>query len=299
MNIIKPLVSIRLIFLILLLVSCVTGVTPKDLAVDYYNLGNAYFNIQKYEEAIIFYERAIELDQELLKAQFNLAHSLIKTNQISEALERLILLQEKDPDNLSIKELIAYCHHLLGDDEKALEIYSDILNISPGNIHALYNKAIILWKMEDFDEAEEYFRQVLQFMPDDTDTLFSLGQLLFEIEKKEEAIEYIEQYLQLKPEDIKASKLLATVYTQLEKYYKVLEIYDEIITIDDTQAEVWFEKARILLTKIEDPEKGLTSLQQAIDLEFNDKEKTKQLLEDPDLLEKETVEELLKENNLL
>ena len=30
---------------ILILTSCITGVTPKDLAVDYYNLANAYYGL--------------------------------------------------------------------------------------------------------------------------------------------------------------------------------------------------------------------------------------------------------------
>ena len=55
-------ISLLFIFYMFLIGSCETVVTGKELAQEYYNLGNAYYEVEKYEDAVFFYNKAIHLN---------------------------------------------------------------------------------------------------------------------------------------------------------------------------------------------------------------------------------------------
>ncbi len=282
-------------FFMIFLSGCETVISGKELAQEYYNLGNAYFAIEKYEDAAFFYNKATEYDDKLFSAQFNLAYCYVKLGGNEKAIALLSAILAEDPNNVDMLKLLGYGYHLLGDDEQALVTYDKILAISPEHKDALNNKAIIYWKMKKYDDAENAFRMLLKSNPSDFDALYNLGDLLFEMEKYDDAAFFIEQYIETKPEDAKAYLKIASVYMALEKYYKVLDAYEGALAVDKKLKEAWFYKAVLLLTKVQDPDKGLTYLAQALELGYGDKNEIRKLISDPSLLEKEQVYKLLRE----
>ncbi|MBN1798025.1 MAG: tetratricopeptide repeat protein [Spirochaetales bacterium] len=282
-------------FYVMFLCGCETVVTGKELAQEYYNLGNAYYDIEKYEDAVFFYNKAIELDNTLFSAQFNLAFSYVKLGDSEKAITILNVILEKDPHNVDTLKLLGYACHMLGDEEQALVAYDNILAIAPEHKDALNNKAVIYWKLKKYEEAEAAFRMLLKTNPADFEALYNLGDLLFEMKKYEDAAFFIEQCIEAKPEDTKAYLKLASVYMALEKYYKVLDAYEGALAVDKKLKEAWFFKAALLLTKVQDPDKGLTYLAQALELGYNDKNEIRKLLSDPALLEKDDVYKLFRE----
>ncbi len=65
------------------------------------------------------------------------------------------------------------------------------------------------------------------------------------------------------------------------------------------EPRAWFGQARLLLTVIEDPDKGIAALQKALELGFNDREAIKVLLASPGLQARDQVEAALKTRSLL
>ena len=109
----------------------------------------------------------------------------------------------------------------------------------------------------------------------------------------------LSRYVEKKPDDMDAWYLIAAAAERLQKYSRALEAYDKIIAIDPKQANAWFGEARLLLTVVEDPQKGLDALDKALSAGFKDKDAVKALLASPQLLEKAKVEEAFKEHDLL
>ncbi len=296
--------SILVVLAALILGSCVTSVSGKDLAKEYYNLGNAYFGIKKYKEAIEFYQKTLEFDEYASKASFNMAYSHIALGNADEALKILTTLLERDPRNTALFGLIAYAQHLKGDDDSAIVSYQNIIAIQPDDKDALYNLGIIYWKKKAYDKAESYFLSLVKAGTGDAQVLNSLGTMFLEEQKPKEAAGFLNQYLEVKPEDVTAYLTLAKAYTDLKQYLKALETYEKAIAVDSSQKAVWFHRADILLTKAQDPDKGVTSLEQALFLGFNNMAdiitlvqnvKASPLLEH----EKNKVYVLLKQKNLM
>jgi len=282
-----------------LLAGCVTSEGGKQIASDYYNIGNAFFELGQYEKAIQYYENALRVDPSMVKADYNLAVTYVRMKRGADAVTILKRLLAGDPKNTTLMAALGWAYHALGKDAEALGQYDALLALSPADQNALYNSGIILWKMKKKTEALERFHKVLAITPDDTDALFAAGSILLSNDEAKDASDMLSRYVEKKPDDIEAWYLIAAAAERLQKYSRALEAYDKIIAIDAKQGNAWYGEARLLLTVVEDPQKGLDALDKALSSGYSDKEAVKALLASPQLLEKDKVEEALKEHDML
>ena len=287
------------LLLTLFLFSCAGTMSARELAREYYNLGNAYYELEEYGKAVDFLTKAFELDGDFRKAGFNLALALIKDDQPERAGMILKDLLKADPENQGILEVLAYAFHVQGKDEQAIEVYRQILSEIPEEKNARYNLGILFWEVGEKEDALKQFQKLMEISPEDFENLFNLGKLYLELDRPAEAVSILEQYLQEKPDDTGAYLLLAGAYRTLKQFDRSLEAYSSVLALDENLGEAWYYSAWILLTEIEDPNKGLTALVQALDYGYKDPEKLAALLESPRLLERAAVESLLEERGLL
>lgn len=283
----------------LLLAACVTSQSGKQIASDYYNVGNAFFDLGQYEKAITYYQDALRVDPGMVKADYNLALTLVRMKRTDEAVTIFKRLLTSDQKNTTLLSALGWAYHQEGKDKEALDQYEAVLALSPADQNALYNSGIILWKLTKKDDALERFRKVLAVAPDDTDALFAAGSILLSLDQPKDSADMLSRYVEKKPDDLDAWYLIAAGAERLQKYSRALEAYDKLIAIDPRQANAWYGEARLLLTVVEDPQKGLEALDRALSTGFKDKEAVKALLASPQLLEKPKVEEAFKEHDLL
>ena len=144
-------IFILLFTVVLIFWGCVSTIGREELAREYYNLGNAYFEIGKFQKAISYYRKAFGYDNTLKSSSYNLALAYIKTGELQKAIDILKNLLEEDPENLKVLEALSYAYHLNGDDESSITVLDQILRLSPENTDALNNKGIILWNGKDSD----------------------------------------------------------------------------------------------------------------------------------------------------
>ena len=283
---------------VFLLTGCVTG-ARGGVASDYYNIGNAYEELGQYAKAIQYYQDALRADPSLVKADFNLAIALARLKRTDEAAAVLKRLMLNDPQNTQLMTSLGWVYHLAGRDGDALEQYDAVLVLSPADQDALYNSGILLWKVERKAEALARFRKVLVSAPNDTDALYAAGSLMLSMDDAAGSGDMLSRYLEKKPDDIQAWYLVAAGAERLRKYSRALDAYEKIIAKDPKQSDAWFGEARLLLTVIEDPQRGLDSLSKALAGGFHDQAAARALLDSSGLQERGTVEGLLRGRNLL
>lgn len=292
------------LILVVGLVSCVHMVSGKDLAAEYYNLANGYLVLKRYAEAIQFYERSLQLDPEQAKSTYNLALAYLESGKAARACELIEGLLQKDSNNTGLMAFLAYARYLEGKDDEAISLYKKILEVQSEDRTALYNLALVYWKKKDLISARLWLDRLLKRNPSDAEALFAYGSLLSEEAKQSEAVEYFKQYLQLKPQAEAGYLALARAYIGLEQYLKALDVLEKVLVLNPKLTEAWFLQAQILLTKAEDPDRGYTSLEQAVELGFNDKNALAQLVEKVNAsrfldYEKNRIAVFLKKKNLL
>lgn len=283
----------------LLLSSCATGIPETEVAPLYYNLGNVYFELGEYDKAAEAYLRALELDETLVRANFNLVQVFLEKKEFVRAQSFLQELLESDPENATLLSTLGYILTMEGNLEKALQIFKDILERDPKNTDALYNTAVIHWKQEEYVAARDTFLKVFEENPDDMDTVYNLALLEEILDNREVAIEFLQTYTSKKPDDLEAKERLADLYSEEELYAKAMELYDQILSKEESRGPVLFKKSYILLTVVGDIEEGMSYLEKAILAGYKEEDEYRKLVEHPDLLERERIEEYIREKNLL
>jgi tetratricopeptide (TPR) repeat protein len=281
------------------LLGCAGTPSGSGAASDYYAIANAYYELGKYDKAIDSYEHALRLDPSLARGTLNLALAYARMNRIDDAVGVLKKLLDVDPENTQVLSTLAWAYHSGGRDTEALQEYEKVLALSPGDSDALYNSGILLWKLDRKDDALARLRADLDTTPDDADAMFAAGSILLSQDDAAGASEMLSRYLEKKPSDIDALYLAAAANERLQKYSRALDAYDKIITSDAQQANALFGEARLLLTVVQDPQRGLDFLGRALAAGFKDAEAVKTLLDSKDLLERDKVEAALKDRGLL
>ncbi len=281
--------------LLLSAVGCTRYVRIDDLAEEYYNLGNAFYELEKYEEAESYYLRALELDPEFERAGFNLARALAEQERYGEALALLEELLLSDPDNLQVTEALAYVEYRRGNMADALRLYESVLEVSPFRGDVLYNLGVLLLEEDKELEARDYLARAYEVSPADPDVLYAYSEALFRTGRGEEGLSVLDDLREIG--DLPEGYLRTTAgrYAEAEFYADALVLYDRLLVEVPGDPQALFQKARILLTAAEEGDAGLAALEGALESGFADAEAAGDLLKEPDLIRSEEVRELLDE----
>jgi tetratricopeptide (TPR) repeat protein len=143
-----------------------TGTYEQNL-----RLGWLYFLAKNYTAAVAHYQKAVEQRPYAVEPRFGL-----------------------------IKPLNA-----MGQTEKMLGLYGDILKIDPQNTQANYWAGVIYLNRKAYDKAARYFERVVNLYPFDYDSNLSLAWTYLNLGKKAEARALYTKALLIRPGDAAAT----------------------------------------------------------------------------------------------
>lgn len=246
-------------------------VPAAEAAAAYYNLGNAYTELERNRDAVTAFTKALELDPGLLSAGFNLARVYIILGEYEQSIEQLDQLAAEDPQNRSVLEMKAWVFHLQGEDQKALGIYDSVLAGFSGSRNSLYNSAVLLSGKGEFEKSLERFERYVSLYPDEQTVIFEIAKIQTALENYEGAFEWAEKYLELNPDDLSAIELTGDLQAERNLYADAVRTYRRITETEtpdeDNSAQkgrVYFKMAEILLKYMEDSERGLAALENSV-----------------------------------
>lgn len=124
----------------------------KLRARDQLNKGVAAYKSAKFDTAIRYFERAVELDPNLTNARLYLAVA---------HRSRFVPGIDTEDNNR--------------EAQAAIDSFNDVLQRNPKDINALKNLASLYFDMKKFDLAKDYHRKVLALDPNDPEEHYSIG----------------------------------------------------------------------------------------------------------------------------
>jgi adenylate cyclase len=153
-----------------------------ERADTYSALGWSLLAAEKYDEAMVQFERALEIDPNNFDAYNNYARAAFHQGNLEKALEMFEKAAACDPEDwetvlLSIqiyqkfgdtKGLLAACAEGLRRAERFLQVY-------PNNQRAYYLGAFALHYAGQKDKAREWIQKALEIAPDDSATRYNVG----------------------------------------------------------------------------------------------------------------------------
>ncbi len=180
----------------------------------YYKLyADILARMRQFERAIRYYEKAIEKRFEPLK---------------------------------DIYSQLANIYYMIGDYDKAISYFNELIKIDSGNPLVFYHLALAYEKKGDLAKVIECVDEVLKTRKGNSEMLELKAKSLIEMQKYHEAIRVLEEWRKCDPEnEIDTYVLEAEIYRKQKNYNKALEIYDKVLTIH-MSPYILEEKAEVL-----------------------------------------------------
>ncbi len=205
---------------------------------DNYNaLGNAYFDVQRYDEAIESYQKALEIDgsdPSILTNTGNCFYYLDAYDNAAQYLRQAIAL---DPTDATAWAYLGNALYALEQGRAAMGCYRRALELEADNLEATRNLGNIYHDSQDFKKAVEYFERALKITPEDPTSWANLGNSKRYLKDYAGAEEALKKALEIDPEYAFALFVLGRYYYDLGHYEEVKNLYQRLIEIVPEDSE--------------------------------------------------------------
>jgi len=161
----------------------------------------------RYEEAMLDIQAAVELDESLLK-ESKTAYALAElymgmgNHELADAEYSRALALE--PDNPQIYDRRARCRFAAERWEAALEDCDRGLQLTGANPRLTWLRGLIQYRMEDLEGALLDIGAYTELVPDDAQGFYNLGHLYSHLDRHDEAIAAFTKTIELSPFDAQA-----------------------------------------------------------------------------------------------
>jgi tetratricopeptide (TPR) repeat protein len=156
-----------------LLVSCSSD--PSRQKLKYLNSGERYFERGKYDEAVIQFRSALEIDPRYAAAHYQLGRTYLALRNPGSAYRELTESVTLDPGNADAQ--LEFAALLIGrrQFDQAQSVAQRVLDALPGNVRALTILGENYILTHDFPKAIEEFQKVAELEPQRVESYTALG----------------------------------------------------------------------------------------------------------------------------
>lgn len=238
----------------------------------YINKGNVYKDLGKQEEALKCYDKAIELDPKDSESYYSKGNALYTFDRYDEAIVELDKAIGMDPKNIKAYEVKVLSLYHQDKKEEAFKVWDIAIGIDPKS-SLLYNtKGNLYFSNKQYKESIEMYDKAIEFFNNKHLYIYSnKAGSLYELERYDEALALYNKAIELNLCDKEVYNSKGNTLIALGKYEEAVECYDKALALDDKFAVVYFNKALcyINLDKIGET---LSNLKRAFELDASLKE---------------------------
>ncbi|KAK9823416.1 hypothetical protein WJX72_002594 [[Myrmecia] bisecta] len=194
-------------------------------------MGNCFSLQKEHENALKFFQRALQLDPAFTYAYTLCGHEYFANE----------------------------------DFDKGLACYRNALRIDPRHYNAWYGVGQIYFRQEKYDMAEYHFRRSLEVNERSSVLRCYLGMALHKVGRNHEALEMLTKAIEADPKNPLAKFEKASVLISDEKYHQALQELEALKEIAPGEASVWFQMGKIY-KKLEAVDEAMAHFSTALDL---------------------------------
>ena len=209
-----------------------------DNAEAWSNLGECYFDLERFSEAKRYFLKALKLDPGFRAAK----EALTACNNV------LADLAKDDWGRNDIPDLCELAYHALENELITVSKHhaNKVLELDEENTDAMLILGQCLGEQRKYNEAKELFLSIVDKDPDMMEVNFELGKVSMQLEDYIGAKQYYEKFLNFDPGFVPAWHNLGGAYYLLGDDNKALRCFDKSVKLDPNYYMGWFSKHQIL-----------------------------------------------------
>ena len=210
------------------------------------NKGNALYGLGKYDEAIKAYDQAISINPQFAEAWYNKGNALYGLGKYDEAIKAYDQAISINPQFAEAWNNKGNALRDLGKYDEAIKAYDQAISINPQYAEAWSNKGNALRDLGKHDEAIKAYDRAISINPQYAEAWYNKGNALKALRKYDEAIKAYDQAISINPQDADIWYNKGNALKALRKYDEAIKAYDQAISINPQDAKAWFNKGVVL-----------------------------------------------------
>ena len=205
----------------------------------YYDLGMIYLKQAKFDNAIICFERAIELDPDQIRAYYSLGNTYIRQGTVQKGAElirkyqslkpymnlvsQLEIALQQNPANPVRWHQLGRVHAQYGRFEKAIEPLEQSIKLNPNNWEVYNVLAVCHMRLNQLDKMQRVCETAVRLAPDEPHTHNTFGMSLFLQRRYSDATQSFTIAIRLDPQNPEFHENLGETYKRLGEAKKAAQ----------------------------------------------------------------------------
>ncbi|MEG3849669.1 tetratricopeptide repeat protein [Microcoleus sp. herbarium19] len=214
----------------------------NNLDEAWYWRGNVLIKMQRQEEALACYDQAISIKSDHCEAWYNKANLLAKLHKYEEAIasyERASLSESKKYACWhSIAALLGKLQHY----EEAIASYDRALAIKATDSEIWHNRGAMLGKVQQYAQAVDSYDRAVALNPKRYETWYNRGNMLWKLLRYSDAIDSYDRALGIRADKYEVWYNKGAVFGKMQRYEDAIACYDKAIAIKPQDFEVWHNR---------------------------------------------------------
>lgn len=190
-------------------------------------LGNVYFALHDFEQAIEYYDRALKIDDKVDAAYFGRGMARGRSGYIKDGIADLTIYIERHPTSSLAYTKRGVRHMWLGEDDEAMQDFLKAIELNPNNAEANDDLGVIYAKRQQFDKAIEHFSNCVRLDPTYQKGHHNLALAYFITGQNTLALDAINKALVLDPKNRNSMLLKAEILDALGRSGEAKAVRDE------------------------------------------------------------------------
>ncbi|MBV9615625.1 MAG: tetratricopeptide repeat protein [Ktedonobacteraceae bacterium] len=208
--------------------------------------GNRLYNIGQFQDALLAFENAIQIDPTFADAYEGKTSALCALGRYQEALTSVETALQLDPNYAASYNDKGDILYEFKSYEDALGYYQRALNLEPDNLEAYLGRATTLCSLGRYEEALAAYDKAIYLDTNIAVAYDGKAWALRQLKQYPEALAFSEKAIQLEPDNALFHMGKGRGLFRLEHYEESLAAFDHAIQLDPTIAQIYDYKADTL-----------------------------------------------------
>ncbi len=189
----------------------------------------------------------------------------LRERDLALAVQELLMVYRKQPNNTVCLYALGFCHELLGQESKAIEFYQDCLKFKMHLQLPLQRLAAIYIKNGNYDRAIEHYEQLKKLFPEDLSSHIILGHIYATAEDYSNAISTFNSAILLHPDSMVFMDVNLEELINENEFHDALDYIDTQLSIFPGRADLLAKKADVL-SMLSETDEAISMYSQALNM---------------------------------
>lgn len=208
----------------------------KDLEIskaeELNKIGLYFIEKEKYDEALKYFNLAVNEDENYLDAHYNIALSHLIMEDFEKSTQYYNVIIEKYPmEGYAYFQRGNLYYHVDNNLEEAVKMYNKAMFLGEKDVNLFYNLGQCFTDMGNYDQAISWIERAIRLEDSRTDLYNKKASALIELGKFEEALDSYNKALMIEFDNEEANHFKAIVLGEIGREKEALDLLDNIESI--------------------------------------------------------------------